>query len=146
MKTLREIIESSNLNTDIDLKSLLDSKSEIEFEQNYKILENLFQNNSSTVSFHDFKPRKLYIVFVETTDKRYCERECLCSIYFGTTSNMYQLTWDRKENLVNLKENKRIGLYQIARDSYALLRGQVYDCPDKIRKDANKLIKDVKNS
>lgn len=153
MKDLKYILEASLLDIDgtmeegdkyekVDLTSIFNSKSKDEFEIKFNIFRSMVEEKNTEV--HDVKPRKGYIVFVKNISMKSNDpRLCRVSIFIGTTSDLYRITWMVDDitgkDRMTINKMESVTLDHFIR-KYKYLESAIYICPKKIKDEANKLI------
>ena len=122
----------------LGLISILESKTRSEFETKFDILRSMFENLSEV---HDIKPRRKYIVFVENKLMTRKNDMCNLSIYFGTNTDNYILSWfdfsNRSQMAVRRVETYDLD-YFVEKSVY--LDARIYVCPRQFEKELDKLI------
>lgn len=143
---IEDTIETGNKYEKVDLTSIFNSKSKDEFETKFNIFRSMVEEKNTEVL--DVKPRKTYIVFVKNIsmkkdDSRLDPRLCRVSIFIGTTSDLYRITWIKDEitgkDRMQINKMEYVTLDHFIR-KYRYLESAIYVCPKKIKDEANKLI------
>lgn len=153
MKDLKTLLEASLLDIDgtfeegdkyekVDLTSIFNSKSKDEFEIKFNIFRSMVEEKNTEV--HDVKPRKCYIVFVKNISMKSNDpRLCRVSIFIGTASDLYRITWMVDDitgkDRMTINKMESVTLDHFIR-KYKYLESAIYICPKKIKDEANKLI------
>lgn len=154
MKTLKDILEASLLDIDgtfeegdklenIDLTSLYNSKSKVEFETKFKVFKSIIEDENIEVT--SIKPGKTYIVFQEYFPKKYDPEICNLAIFIGTDKDLYQIMWVHnsinKNHRVKIERKELVNLeYIFKRKNFGNAKRNIYVCSKKIADEANKLI------
>lgn len=134
-------IEEGDKYEKVDLTSIYNSKTQLEFETKFNIFRSLFESDRKGTEIRIIKPRNTYIAFVENTSMKSNDPDlCRDSIYIGTDKDLYRLTWVKgSPSKMQIKELTTLSLdYFTERQRY--LNTSIYICPKKIKDEANKLI------
>lgn len=143
---IEDTIETGNKYEKVDLTSIFNSKSKDEFETKFNIFRSMVEEKNTEVS--DVKPRKTYIVFVKNIsmkkdDSGLDQRLCRISIFIGTMSDLYRITWTKDDitgkDRMTINKMESVSLDHFTR-KYRYLESAIYVCPKKIKDEANKLI------
>ena len=138
---IEDTIETGNKYENIDLTSLYNSKTQLEFETKFNIFRSSFESNRKGTEIHVIKPRNCYIAFVENTSMKSNDPDlCRDSIYIGTNKDLYRLTWVKgSPSKMQIKEMTVLTLDHFT-ERQRHLNTSIYICPKKIKEEANKLI------
>ena len=138
---VEDTIEAGNKYENIDLTSLYNSKTQLEFETKFNVFRSSFESDHKGTEIYDIKPRKTYIAFVENTSMKSNDPDlCRDSIYIGTNKELYRLTWVKgSPSRMQIKEMKSLTLRDFNK-MLKYLNTSIYVCPKKIKDEANKLI------
>ena len=149
MEDLRTLLEASLLDIDgtfeegnklenVNLTSIFESKTRSEFEMKFDVFRSMFENYSEV---HDIKPRRKYIVFVENKSMTRKHDMCNLSIYFGTNTDNYLLSWIdfSTRSQMDIRRVETYGLDYFTEKS-VYLDTRIYVCPRQFEKEFDKLI------
>ena len=138
---IEDTIETGNKYENLDLTSLYNSKTQLEFETKFNIFRSSFELNRKGTEIHVIKPRNAYIAFVENTSMKSNDPDlCRDSIYIGTNKDLYRLTWVKgSPSKMQIKEMQTLTLDHFT-ERQRYLNTSIYICPKKIKEEANKLI------
>lgn len=147
--SLHSLLEASILDIDgtfeegdklenLNLTSIFNSKTRLEFEAKFDIFRSMFENYTEV---YDIKPRKTYIVFVENTSMTRKNDICNLVIYIGTNKDFYRLTWTifGTKSKMELRKIESFNI-EFFTEKTKYLNTSIYVCPKKIKDEANKLI------
>lgn len=125
----------------VDLTSLYNSKTQLEFETKFNVFRSSFESNRKGTEIHVIKPRNAYIAFVENISMKSNDPDlCRDSIYIGTDKDLYRLTWVKgSPSKMQIKKCHTLTLDHFT-ERQRHLNISIYICPKKIKDEANKLI------